>query len=56
MSVENGKVCANCRHCYRKNGKYGVMRTFCDIDDHYIGYVEFFEYWCRHWSKERGEE
>ena len=56
MSVENGKVCASCRHCYRKKGKFGTIQTFCDIDDHYIGYVEFFEYWCRHWSKERREE
>ena len=28
--------------------------TYCEIDDHYIGYVEFFEHWCRRWAKERG--
>ena len=57
MSVENNKVCCNCRHLYRKEGKFGTIETYCDINDHYVGYVEFFEHWCRRWAKEKdGEE
>lgn len=29
------------------------------IDDHYIGYLQCFEHWCRRWKRERkwdGEE
>ena len=53
MSAENGKVCCNCRHCYRREGKFGMGETYCEIDDHYIGYVEYFEHWCRRWAKEK---
>lgn len=56
MSVENGKVCCNCRHCERRwdNDKHeGMCQTYCDIDGHYIGYVECHEGWCRRWSKEK---
>jgi len=45
-----------CYNCYRKEGKFGTIETYCDINDHYIGYVEFFEYWCRHWAKEKEGE
>jgi len=56
MSVENNKVCCNCRHCIRKWGKgkqKGICLTYCEIDKHYICYVECMEGWCRHWAKER---
>lgn len=56
MSIENGKVCGTCRHCYRKREKPNMGETYCDIDDHYIRYMDYFEFWCRHWSKERREE
>lgn len=57
MSVENGKVCCNCRHCERwwdNDDHYGMCcYTYCDIDGHYIGYVERHREWCRRWSKEK---
>ena len=56
MSAENGKVCCNCRHCIRQFGDTGLCQTYCEIDNHYIGYVKCHEGWCRHWSKERREE
>lgn len=56
MSVENGKVCCNCRHDIRVEGRYGI-ECYCEIDGHYIGYVECHENWCRHWAREKeGEE
>lgn len=52
MSVENGKVCCNCRHNIR-TGEVPKIECHCDIDNSYIGYVQCMEHWCRHWSKER---
>ena len=50
MSAENGKVCCNCRHNIR-TGEFGDIKCHCDIDGHYIGYVECFDHWCRRWAK-----
>lgn len=55
MSVENGKVCCNCRHCIRQwdDKKHSEWcHTYCDIDQHYIGYVECHTGWCKHWSED----
>lgn len=38
------------RHYEDKGGA-----CYCDIDNHYIGYIECMEGWCRHWAKERGD-
>jgi hypothetical protein len=54
MSVDNGKVCCNCRHNIRHYEDKGGA-CYCDIDNHYIGYVECMVHWCRHWSKEKTE-
>ena len=60
MSEQNGKVCANCRHCIRKvlseEEHSRVIGCVCEIDEHYIGYVECMEGWCRHWAKEKKDE
>ena len=60
MSVENGKVCCNCRHNIRTtfdgNTSYncGINTScHCEIDGHSIGYVECHEGWCRRWAKEK---
>ena len=54
MSVENGKVCCNCRHCIRVERPHEFTSTYCEIDNmRYIGYVECLEGWCRHWAMER---
>ena len=55
MSVENNKVCCNCRHNIRHYEDKGVA-CYCDIDNHYIGYVQCMEHWCRHWSKEANND
>ena len=58
MSVGNGKVCCNCRHNIRcpQDGNRARIECHCDIDNHYIGYIECMEYWCRHWAKEKEME
>jgi len=55
MSVENGKVCCNCRHNIR-TGEVPRIECHCDIDNSYIGYVQCMEGWCRHWSKENDND
>ena len=55
MSRENGKVCCNCQHNIR-TGEIGKRKCNCDIDGHYIGYIECMTGWCRHWSKEREDK
>lgn len=51
MSEKNGKVCCNCRRNIRIN-KGTYIECQCDVDKHYIGYIECMEGWCRHWAKE----
>lgn len=53
MSVENNKVCCNCRHCIRIGGNENHVTCRCDIDDSWLSYVTVMTFWCRHWSKER---
>jgi len=55
MSVENNKVCCNCRHNIR-TGEIVNIQCHCEIDGSYIGYVQCMEHWCRHWSKDKEEE
>lgn len=45
------RCCCNCRRCIREHDEHGNCTCHCEIDDHYIGYVECFEGWCRHWVK-----
>ena len=46
------RVCCNCGNCQRIPLKEHI-ETRCAIDDHYIGYIECFSQWCRHWKRER---
>lgn len=46
------RVCCNCEH-NKRMPKSAYVRCICDIDGHYIGYLENFDCWCRHWAKER---
>ena len=59
MSVENNKVCCNCRHNIRKREvmfRETFINCYCNIDNHYIGHTECMEGWCRRWSKEKEQE
>ena len=54
MSVENGKVCCNCRHNIRIHNIDGFVKYCkCDIDESHIGYVRCMEGWCRHWATDK---
>lgn len=50
--IEKQRVCCNCRRNKRVEEK-GHTNCYCEIDGHYIGYVECFECWCKYWA--RGE-
>ena len=52
MSTENGKVCCNCRHNIRTPRENRFCETTCEIDGHYIGYVDCMEHWCRRWASD----
>ena len=52
MSEENGKVCCNCRHNIR-TGTGADVECYCDVDDHYIGYVACMTHWCQKWAKDK---
>ena len=57
MSVENGKVCCNCKHCKRIQKEHGaVIECRCDRDNAYLTYSTVLGHWCRHWAKEREAE
>lgn len=50
---ERKRCCCNCGHNIRHEIKPSVIECSCEIDGHYISYVECFEGWCRRWKKER---
>lgn len=49
MSVENGKVCCNCRHCIRDRSE-GYCKCICEVMGHQISYIQVMTGWCRHWA------
>ena len=50
------RCCCNCRRCIRSWDDKGNCDVTCEIDGHYIGYVEAFEGRCRHWAKDKWQE
>lgn len=46
------KVCCSCRHNIRI-GDLANIKCFCELDNHYIGYVECMTMRCRRWAKNR---
>ena len=52
--MERKRCCCNCRHDIRvpRNGNQADIECICEIDGHYIGYIECFEHWCRRWAKD----
>ena len=55
ISMENGKVCCNCRHNIRSETDDDIISCKCEIDDSWLSYVTVMTYRCRHWSREREE-
>lgn len=53
MSDKLIRCCCNCRRNKRSKGKYGTIVCHCEIDGHYIGYLENFDGWCRRWAKDK---
>ena len=55
MSVENEKVCCNCRHNIRI-GEVPNITCRCDIDNSWLSYITVMTHWCRHWSRDKAEQ
>ena len=57
MSVENGKVCCNCRHNIRDKDDDDRILCWCNIEGRYLSYAEvMMTGWCRHWAKDKEVE
>ena len=50
--MSRNRCCCNCRHDIR-TPKNGRIVNNCEIDGHYIGYIECFEGWCKHWAVDK---
>ena len=52
MSVENEKVCCNCRHCIREHDeKYDMIVCWCKRHNRYLSYAEVMSGFCKRWAK-----
>lgn len=51
MSVENEKVCCNCK--YKRNNE---IYCWCNFTGRYLSYAEVMTGWCRHWAKDKEVE
>ena len=47
------RCCCNCRHNIRSGEP---TECHCEIDGSYIGYIQCFDGWCRHWAKDKWQE
>ena len=57
MSVKNGKVCCNCRHCIREHDeKYDMIVCRCEKYDRYISYAEVMGDLCKGWKKKKEKD
>lgn len=55
--IDREKCCCTCVHCLRVKDRHGfVKNNTCELDGHYIGYVETFEGCCDKWKKEKKNE
>ena len=54
--MSRNRCCCNCRRNIRYFDEGGMCYCQCEIDGHYIGYVECFEGWCRRWAKDKWQE
>lgn len=49
--MKQKRKCVNCGHNIRTKRIDGIV-NHCDLDGHYIGYIENWENWCRRWKKD----
>ena len=49
------RICCNCKHNIRELARKLPIRNYCEIDRHYIGYIDCFDCWCKHWAKEESQ-
>ena len=52
--AEKQRFCMTCYH-YQPVEEKGRTNIICDVDGHYIGYIQASEQWCRRWKHEDGE-
>lgn len=45
------KCCCSCTHNIRQTDENRIIRCYCEIDGHYIGYVACFENVCEKYEK-----
>ena len=53
--MSRNRCCCNCRR-NKRIGKETYIECYCEIDGHYISYIECFEGWCKHWAKEQNAQ
>lgn len=51
--TDRKRCCCNCRHNIRTERVNLPTVCNCEIDGHYIGYVECFDDWCRRWASDK---
>lgn len=57
MSVEDEKVCCNCKHCIRsRDEKYDIVVCHCEVNKAYLSYAEVMAGWCNGWKRRTDEQ
>lgn len=56
MGNDRKYVCCNCGNNIRTQIDEAHVRCNCQIDGHYIGYLDNFEHWCNRWRKDKSWE
>lgn len=51
---ERTRCCCNCRHNMRCDQPEGIQ-CFCEIDGHWMGYIETMTGWCKRWASDEKE-
>ena len=54
-TTKENECCCSCIHNIRK-GEISNLECWCDIDEHYIGYVECFIRVCEEWKGENNDK
>ena len=49
--MSKNRCCCNCRRNKRTDENQRIV-CHCEVDGHYIGYVQCFTGWCRRWASD----